>query len=154
MLEKMIFFRQKTKKIGTCHGFPAVTCAGLLKKPDFFNSPSDKKLLRRDQSRMPVPESRTPAGSSFSVGQTRRDQSLESVESCLFVVAVSDERYRHSARDADRQNTEQTFGVNLSFILDHPDRALVGIRFLNEEGRRSGVKPSRINNCNIALCHF
>ena len=39
MLEKMMFFRQKTKKIGTCHGFPAVTCAGLSKKSDFFDSP-------------------------------------------------------------------------------------------------------------------
>ena len=38
MLEKMMFFRQKTKKIGTCHGFPAVTCAGLSKKSDFFDS--------------------------------------------------------------------------------------------------------------------
>jgi hypothetical protein len=35
MLEKMIFFWQKTKKIGKCHGFPAVTFAGLLKTQGF-----------------------------------------------------------------------------------------------------------------------
>ena len=44
MLEKMMFFRQKTKKIGTCYGFPAVTCAGLSKKSDFFDSPGKNQI--------------------------------------------------------------------------------------------------------------
>ena len=45
-------FRQKTKKIRGCHGFPAVTVAGVLKKSDFFNTPFFKCIQRILSSRI------------------------------------------------------------------------------------------------------
>ena len=38
-MDDMIISRAEAKKIGNCNGFPAVTCAGLSKKSDFFDSP-------------------------------------------------------------------------------------------------------------------
>ena len=38
-MDDMIISRAEAKKIGNCNGFPAVTCAELSKKFDFFDSP-------------------------------------------------------------------------------------------------------------------
>ena len=88
-------------------------------------------------------------GSEFAA-----DEKLKSADGFCFVGTVCGQRNGGTAGDSEREDTEKALGVDASVILDHPNRALIGVCLLDKVGCGSCIKTEAVFDGYISGNHF
>ena len=77
------------------------------------------------------------------------NEGCKTFQCVCFISAVRNESDGHALNDTEREYAEKALCVNSAVILFNPDRALIGVRLLNEECSRSCMQTYIILNSYI-----